>query len=295
MFLDDKRILVTGSQGFIGGALLERLRAEGYKVRAWAHDDGDLTIPLYCDLACEDVDVIFHFAATTAGAGVVVNNPMALVHTNLVMFANLINVASKSGVKKFIFPSSTTGYPDTAEPMREDDYFKFEPFAGYRPIGLTKRYLEQLASMYAMDTVALRTTNVYGPGDCFDPLRSHVIPATIRKVAERQDPLIVWGDGNDVRDAIYIDDMVEACLTCSELTGHEAINFGLGKGYSVREMLSILCEHEKFNPQVIYDDTKPQLLKKRLVVLDKAKSLGWEAKVSMEDGLIKTLKWYSKQ
>lgn len=291
------RILVTGADGFIGAALFERLfRDQGQDVRRWTHAMGDLRQPIICAEAVRDIDVVYHFAAVTAGAGVVVADPMALVTSNLVMFATLIDAAHKAGVKKFIFPSSTTGYPDSPAPMREDDYFIGTPFKGYYPIGMTKRYLEQLAAMYPMDTVALRATNVYGPGDNFDPVRSHVIPATIRKVAERHDPLTVWGDGNDERDAIYIDDMVEACVRAQRLTGHEAINLGLGKTYSIRDMLAILCAHVGFAPCVTYDLSKPSLLKKRVVDTTKAKMLlGWEAKMSMEEGLTKTLDWYREK
>lgn len=288
------RILVTGADGFIGGALFARLfRDQGQDVLRWTHAMGDLRQPLVCAEAVRNIDIIYHFAAVTAGAGVVVADPMALVTSNLVMFATLIDAAHKADVKKFIFPSSTTGYPDSPEPMREEDYFTGTPFKGYYPIGMTKRYLEQLAAMYPMDTVALRATNVYGPGDNFDPTRSHVIPATIRKVAERHDPLVVWGDGYDERDAIHIDDMVEACVRAMALSGHEAINLGLGHGYSVRDMLAILCGHIGFSPCVTYDLSKPSLLKKRAVDITKAKMLlSWQATISMETGLPATLDWY---
>lgn len=296
MWVSGRKVLVTGANGFIGGALVKRLEAEGAQVTAWTREMGDLRDREQCDRAVWCQDAVFHFAAVTAGAGVVVANPMALVTDNLVMTANMLAAASSAKVHKFIFPSSTTGYPDIDKPMREEDYFTGTPFKGYYPIGMTKRYLETLAAMYPMTTVALRATNVYGPGDCFDPVRSHVIPATIRKVAERQNPIVVWGDGLDARDAIYIDDMTRACVLSADLIpGHHAFNLGLGKSYTIREILSVLLSYEGYRPKIEYDISKPQLLRKREVTTDYTEMcLGWTYHITMEEGLKRTLAWYKE-
>lgn len=301
MSLKHRKVLVTGSNGFIGGHLARRLRAENADVLYWSGKQAsDLRNMKACEYWMKGIEVVYHCAGVTAGAGVVVGDPLALVYDNLVIAANVFEAARRCGVKTVIFPSSTTGYPPVEYPVTEDEYHG-ELFAGYRTIGTVKRFVEDLATLYPMKTVALRISNVFGPEDQFDPIRSHVIQATIRKVAERQDPLVVWGDGYDVRDALYIDDVVEAFVRAGERADelihdlHPAFNIGRGRGYSIREILGILLLAEGYEPEVRYDETKPTLLKKRLVDVEKAFELfGWKAEVSMEDALARTLAWYKE-
>src|SRR5262249_54017716 len=150
--------------------------------------------------------------------------------------------------------SSTTGYPASDRPMKEAEMFLDEPFEKYYCAGWMKRFTEVLCQMYGeklnprMTTIVLRPTNVYGPHDKFDPRRSHVTAALIRKVVERQDPIEVWGTGDDVRDLIYIDDMVEAMVWAMEqLTSYTVLNIGLGKGYSVKQILQLVLQQDGYS------------------------------------------------
>ncbi len=300
MSLQGKRVLLTGNTGFIGSHLGRRLSALGADLYIAPHSQfhdlerGAMWIHL-------KPEIVFHCAGKTSGAGVVKHNPFALVNPNLIMTAHALAAAHDAGARAFIFPSSTTGYPPYAHPMREDE-FHGALFEGYRTIGTVKRFLEQLAALYPMTTVALRISNAFGPGDQFDPVKAHVIAATVRKVAERHDPVRVWGDGSEIRDALYIDDVVDAMILAAEWSleqpagTHEAFNIGRGVGHSVYEILSQLLVLEDHHPAVEFDTTKPTLLPTRLVDVSKAREvLGFEAKVGMTDGLSRTLRWFKAQ
>jgi GDP-L-fucose synthase len=154
-------------------------------------------------------------------------------------------------------------------------------------------YGERLAR--PMTTIVLRPTNVYGPRDDFEFATSHVIPALVRKTIERWDPIEVWGDGSEVRDVIYVDDMVEAMvLAAARLERYAAINIGLGKGYSVRELLSLILELDGYGAaKITYDPSKPTMIPLRLVDTSKAQSLlGFRARTDVREGLRRTIDWY---
>jgi len=146
-----------------------------------------------------------------------------------------------------------------------------------------------------MTTIVLRPTNIYGPLDDFEPATSHVAPALLRKVVERQAPLEVWGTGDDIRDLIYVDDMVEAIVRSLEtLESYTTLNIGLGKTYSVKEILSLLMELDGHSDaQLTFNSSKPSMIPIRLIDPSKAEALiGFKAKVDLREGLKRTLEWY---
>jgi GDP-L-fucose synthase len=164
-----------------------------------------------------------------------------------------------------------------------------------------KRFTEIVCEMYAtkigkpMKICVVRPANIYGEFDDFQWETSHVIPALIRKVVERQDPLEVWGDGNDLKEFIYIQDFIDGMLLAMEKQeGFDPINIAVGEPCTVREVLASLlriCDYE--NANVIYDSSKPSMIPKRLIDVTKAKSdLGFEAKTTIDKGLSKTVEWY---
>jgi GDP-L-fucose synthase len=146
-----------------------------------------------------------------------------------------------------------------------------------------------------MPSLVVRPSNIYGPYDDFDPATSHVMAATIRKVVERQNPLTVWGTGDDVRDLIYIDDFIDALLLCTEkIDGCDPVNIGLGKGYSIKELLGMLTEIEGCRDlKIEYDPTKPSMIPIRLIDVGKAERLlGFKAQTDVREGMMKTIAWY---
>ena len=314
-FFRNQNVLVTGAAGLIGSCAVRRLFEAGADVRATYHraepgprvegveyTKADLTKADDCQKAGQEISFVFHCAAHTPGAGATASDPLASVTSNLIIDARMLEAAYGAGVKKFLWLGSTTAYPPTGErPVKEEEMFSGEPFEKYFFVGWSKRFTEVLCRMYGeklskpMTTIVLRLAYVYGPGDSFDPAVSHVIPALIRKVVERQDPLEVWGTGEDVRDPLYVDDAVSAMLLAAEkIERYDVFNIGLGKGYSVKEMLETILKLDGFpNAKIEFDSSKPAMIPVRRVDVSKAERvLGFRAATDLAEGLRETITWY---
>jgi GDP-L-fucose synthase len=294
------RILVTGETGLIGSNLYKRLVDDGYDVVGVSTKFGDLRDRKFCDYSTKNVDVVFHCAANTSGAHVMQNSPLSHVTPNIIMNANLMESCYLNGVKKFIFMSSSVVYPYTGNiPNNEEEFTYGDIYEKYHAVGWMKRYTEKLCEMYSkhldpkMECIVVRPSNIYGPGDKFDE-RSHVLPATIMKVVDRQNPLVVWGDGKDVRDFIYIEDFVDACVTIMEKVDKYSIwNVGSGVGTSVIEIVKLCMKIEMSWSDITYNRLAPTMIPIRLLDVNKIKTkLNWEAKTNISDGLRKTIDWY---
>lgn len=321
--MSDRRLagaqaLVTGGAGFIGTNLIARLRSEGARVRATVHRSpptvvdaeveyvtADLTCPLDCARVVDGVDYVFHCAANTSGAAVMVRTPLVHVTPNVVMNAQLLDAAHAAGAGRFLFISSGAAYPPTDDrPVEEGEMFAGEPYRIYHPVAWMKRYAEILCETYArrvqpaMSTVIVRPSNVYGPHDKFDFATSHVTAALLRRVVERHNPLEVWGTGDDVRDLIYVDDFIDGLLRAfADPADHLAVNIASGRGYSVRQVLEALLVADGFaDAEVRFDPSRPSTIPVRLMSTVLAKErLGFKSHVSLHEGLTRTMAWYRAQ
>jgi GDP-L-fucose synthase len=233
-FFKDKNVLVAGGAGFMGSHLILQLLETGAKVRAVDIKSApqvkdsrveyvqlDLTKKEDCQKAVKGMDYVFMAAANTAGAAVMEYTPLAQVTPNVVMNGFMLEASHEAGVKKFLFISSNTVYPDLDVPMKEEDMKYGDVFYKYYFVAWMKQFSEVMCQMYAkgkspMKTIIVRPANSYGPYSGFDWETSHVIPALIRKVVERQDPVPVWGDGSDIKDFIYVEDLVRGMLLAME-------------------------------------------------------------------------------
>ena len=313
-----KNVLVAGGTGFVGVNLIQRMLALGAKVRATIHRKppvikDDRIEYVTCDLLsmedCKkvvkvvaDMDYVFMAAANTSGAAVIAATPLVHVTPNIIMNAQLLEAAYFGRVKKFIFLSSNAAYPPSADRyVREEEMFDGDPYPVYFGVAWMKRYTEILCRMYSeklkptMPTVVVRPSNIYGPYDDFEPATSHVMAATIRKVVERQNPLKVWGTGDDVRDLIYVDDFIEALVLAAEkMKTYDPVNLGLGKGYSIKQLLGMLLEIEGCHDlKIEYDTSKPSMIPIRLIDVSKAeRQLGFRARTDVREGMIRTIEWY---
>ena len=310
-----KNVLVAGGTGFVGINLISRMLALGANVRATIHLNQPVLIDpridyVTCDLlnmedcrkVVADMDYVFMCAANTSGAAVIAATPLVHVTPNVIMNAQIMEAAYFAKVKKFIFLSSNAAYPPSADRyVQEEEMFDADPYDIYFGVAWMKRYTEILCRMYSqklktpMASLVVRPSNIYGPYDDFHPATSHVMAATIRKVVERQDPLRVWGTGDDIRDLIYIEDFIDGLVLATEkIDTYDPVNLGLGKGYSIKQLLGVLMEIEEcMNLKIEYDTTKPSMIPIRLIDVSKAERLlGFRAKTDVREGMIKTIAWY---
>jgi len=307
------KILVTGGTGFVGVNLIQRLLSLGANVRATIHRRSpivnnehieyvqtDLTSPEDCRKAAEGIDYVFMCAANTSGAAVMEKTPLVHLTPNLIMNALMLEASYEANVKKFLFISSNTVYPVTDQPAQENDVIN-EFYDKYFIVAWMKRFSEIMCEMYAtkikkpMTTIVIRPANIYGPYDDFEWETSHVLPALIRRVVERHNPITVWGDGSDIKDFIYIDDMINGLLLAMErINGFDFLNIASGKQYVLKDLLNLMIGIEGYDGAVInYDTSKPTMIPKRLIDTQKAKSaLGFETKTPIEEGLKITINWY---
>ncbi len=310
-YFKNKKVLVAGGAGFVGTNLIKKLLEIGVKVRAidikelQIQDDrveylqGDLTKKEDCQKAVKDIEYVFMLAANTSGAAVMEKTPLVHVTPNIIMNSLMLESAYEAGVKKFLFHSSNTVYPVLDRPAKEEDMKYGDVFSKYYFVAWMKQFSEVLCEMYTkiknpMKTVVTRPANIYGPYSGFDPETSHVIPALIRRVVKRENPLIVWGDGNDIKDFIYIDDLIEGDLLAMEkIDNFEPINIASGQSYTIKDVLRAILEADNYqDAEIVFDVSKPTMIPKRLIDNYKAKELlGFEAKTPLAEGIKKTVDW----
>jgi len=313
--LKDAHILVAGGAGFLGANLIARLSQSGARLRATLHEheparpvDGveyvnvDLQDLESCRGAVNDIDYVFMCAANTQGAAVMTGTPLAHVTPNVVMNTHMLEASHQAGVKKFAFLSSGAAYPDTgARPVSETEMFSAEPADVYYAVAWMKRYTEILCHTYAervtppMPCLVVRPSNVYGPGDKFDPKTSHVTASLIRRVAERENPMEIWGTGEDVRDLIYIDDFLDGLLAAFERSGDFlAVNICSGSGNSVKDILMKAMEVDGYtDADIRFDPSKPSTAPIKLFDGTLARDLlDFQPKIDLAEGLRRTLDWY---
>jgi len=311
------KVLVAGGTGFVGVNLINRLLTLGANVRATIHRKEPVVLDerieyIKCDLTrmedcrkvVSDMDYVFLCAANTSGAAVIASTPLVHVTPNIVMNSQMLEAAYFAKVKKFVWLSSNAAYPPSGDrPVKEEELLDGDPYETYFGVAWMKRYTEILCRLYSeklknpMATVVVRPSNIYGPYDDFEFETSHVMAALIRRVAERHEPIEVWGTGDDIRDWIYIDDFIDALILATEkIESYNPINIGLGKGYSIKEALQMILEVDGYtDAKVKFDPAKPSMIPIRLIDTTKAETfLGFKAKTGLREGIRKTIEWYRK-
>ncbi len=310
MFYKGKKVLVTGAGGLVGTQVAKMLLEQGAEVRGTYRNRevpywvGELET-MKCDFmniedvkkAVKDMDIVFVCSANTSGAGVMAHDPLQHVTPNLIMNSTLMEESYRAGVERFFFVSSATTYPPADYPIKEDEMMSGEPYKTYFGVGWMKRYTEILAQFYHrnnfMKMAMVRPANIYGIQGDFSDETGHVLPALIRRALEKQDPYIVWGNPDVVRDFTHSEDMARACLDVVEKYAVcDPINIACGNLVTIGEAVDLIlkCAGHDVIPQ--YDETKPVTIQYRALDTTKAKDvLGYVPKVSFEDGIQQTVNW----
>jgi GDP-L-fucose synthase len=312
-YYTNKTIIITGSTGILGQNLVKRLSYEGaniyaliFKRRILKYNGDGITIGKI-DLRnyvqtleyfnWVKPDIVINAAAVIKGAKGQKTGQLQLVRDNITIGVNVISAAVECGAKKFGFVGSSTMYPDW-DFVKECDGFTGEPWEGYSGVGNMKRYLEKVCMQFhrQSDTkfAIARTTALYGPHDDFNLETCHVIPALVNKIANIQNPLEVWGDGSEQRNFVYVEDFVDGFLKMVELKADaDPVNITSGEVSTVKDVIKYACDHVGYSPIINYDSTKPTMIPRRIVSVQKAKDiLEWEAKVNIKEGIEKTIDWY---
>lgn len=312
-FFKNKKVLIAGGAGFFGINLTKRFLELGANVRASLHEtepfwrdsaveyvSGDLEKSAHCMRICEEVDFLVIAAANSSGAAIMEKTPLVHLTPNLIMNARLLEAAYAQNVGKTLFYSSNTVYPLTDHAVKETDV-NFEYFSKYHVVGWMKRFSEIMCDMYSnhikdpMKTVVVRPGNAYGPYDKFDPEKSKVIPALIRRAVNKENPFSVWGDGMDLKDFIYIDDLVDGTvLALEKLNGGDYVNIASGQPITIKEIIKLILKSTGYkDANVEFDESMPSMIPKRMIDISKAREiLGFTPRTNISDGIEKTVRWF---
>lgn len=315
-FWVNKKVLVTGGSGFIGSHVSEILVKKGAKLTILDHIkveniksilnkieliNGDIDNPQVAFSACQDRDIVINMAAGVGGIEYNQTHQGRILRDNLLIACNMIEAARLAGVKRFMQVSSACVYPkDAIIPTPENEGLRGEPEPTNGGYGWGKRMGELLSKYYAqqfkMKIGIVRPYNCYGPRDHFDPKISHVIPALIKRVFDGENPLVIWGSGNQTRAFLYAEDLAEGILLATEkYCVADPINLGTDKEISIKELINIILKLSNQKRKIVFDNTKPDGSPRRCSDNRKArKMIGFKAKTKFEAGLKKTIDWYKK-
>jgi len=315
MFYRNKNVLVTGAAGLVGQEVVRRLLEEGARVRATVFRERKLDTKhpnleiVPCDLrdapACgrivQDQEIVLHLAAHSRGVQAHQGGQLEPIVKNLMPFVTVLEASARAGVGRFGWISSSTVYPDTEGPFQEESAFKGEPPDKYYGIAWAYRYCETLGNFVHRTTktrfALVRTAAVYGPHERFSLTDGHVLPALMMKAVARKDPFPVWGDGQDVRDFVHVSDLARGFLSVVQRHPEaDPVNVATGIGSSISVALRLILEAEGYKPTIEFQTDRPSLNKERVLSIEKAKKLiGYEPRMSLEQGLAQTLSWYKSQ
>ncbi len=305
----NKKVLVTGGTGMIGRQLVNLLSTLGAKIRVVSLDEGlglpenvqffKLNLVSYdnCVKACHGVDFVFHLAGIKVSAGIATKRAASIFVPGLMFNTNMMEAARVSKVKRYLFTSSIGVYAP-ASIFREKDTENTFPSEKDWWGGWGKRIGEMQAEAYQIeykwDKIAIvRPANVYGPYDNFDPKSAMVIPSLIRRVLDGENPLLVWGDGSEIRDFIHARDVAYGMILAMERKADGIpINLGSGTGIKIKELVTTICRLIDNPPKIKWDRSKKSGDKIRLMDITRAKAIGFKPQITLRDGIKETIEWF---
>jgi len=307
-FFENRRVVVTGGAGFLGGYVTEGLQKRGCKnilvpkIEEYDLVNIDDIIRMYEDMK---PDIVIHLAAVVGGIGANREHPGEFFYKNLMMGVQLIEQGRLRNIEKFVAIGTVCAYPKfTPVPFKEENIWNGYPEETNAPYGLAKKMLlvqsQSYRAEYGFNSIFLLPVNLYGPGDNFNPASSHVIPALIKKCADAidsgADHIDCWGTGNVSREFIYAADAAEGILLATECyNGPEPVNIGAGFEITIKELVEKIVELTGFTGEIRWDSSKPDGQPRRRLDVSKAnKYFGFEAKTPFNEGLKATIDGYRK-
>ena len=299
----ESRVYVAGNTGLVGSAIVRTLHWKGYtNILSSPSHHWDLRNQMDVErfFRVNEPEYVYLAAAKVGGIGANAYYPGHFIYDNLMIQTNVIHAARKFGVKKLLVLGSSCIYAKFAQhPITEDqllgghlepsnDSYAIAKIAG---IKMCQAYRKQ----YGFNAISLMPTNLYGPNDNYDLDSSHVLPAMIRKFHEAKDKVTLWGDGSAMREFLYVDDLAEAAFKCMvNYDSEDIINVGTGKDITIKELATTIADVVGFKGEIEWDTSKPNGTPRKVLNVDKIKSLGWEPKVGLRKGIEKTYELYKE-
>ncbi len=282
----------------VGSAIVRELQRQGYtNIITRTHKELDLTRQAEVEAFFRQEKPEYVFLAAAKVGGIIANQSALadFMYDNMILEMNVIHAAWQNGCKKLEFLGSSCIYPRLApQPMPESCLLTSaleptnEAYALAKISGL--KYCEYLNRQYGTDFISLMPTNLYGPNDNYHPEHSHVLPALIRRFHEAKEAglteVTCWGDGSPLREFLYVDDLANLCVfLMNHYSGNETVNAGTGKEITIKALTELVAKVIGYEGTILWDTTRPNGTPRKLLDVSKAKALGWEAKVSLEEGI----------
>ena len=304
----NKKIYVAGHRGLVGSALVRKLEKEGFtNIITKTHEELDLTRQSDVEAFFETEKPDYVILAAAKVGGIHANNtyPADFIMKNLQIECNVIDAAYKNKVQKLLFLGSSCIYPrECCQPIKEEyllsDYLEKtnEAYALAKIAGL--KMCSYYNKQYGTNYISVMPCNLYGINDNFSLENSHVLPALMRKFHEAKErgdnTVTVWGSGKPLREFLNVDDLADACLFLMDFyRGDEFFNVGYGKEVTIRELAELVKETVGFEGEIVMDPSKPDGTMRKLTDISRIKSLGWEPKISLEEGLRQTYQWFCQK
>ena len=306
MILDrTKKIYVAGHRGLVGSALVRKLQAEGFtNILTRTHKELDLTRQADVEAFFEQEKPAYVILAAAKVGGIYANDtyPADFIMKNLQIECNVIDAAYKNGVEKLLFLGSSCIYPrECPQPIKEEYLL-----SGYLEKTNEAYALAKIAGLkmcafynqqYGTDYISVMPCNLYGINDNFSPENSHVLPALMRKFHEaklnNEKTVTVWGSGTPLREFLNVDDLADACLYLMDhYKGNEFFNVGYGEEVTILELAEMLKKVTGYQGEIVLDPSKPDGTPRKLTDISRLKAMGWQPKITLEEGLKQTYEWY---
>lgn len=310
MSFKGKKVLVAGGTGMIGIPLVEMLIEQGAEVRIASLDDPSRAHPDAefmqlnlmtldnCLKVCQGMDFVFNLLGVKGSPAVTTTKPANFFVPTILMDTHLMEAAKQAEVEGFLFTSSVAVY-SPAEVFYEDDVWQTFPSPNDRFAGWAKRMGELQADAYKIQygwskIAIVRPANVYGAYDNFDRENAMVVPSLIRRAVDGENPFVIWGDGSSERDFIHARDVAKGMLIAAENASGQPINLASGVGVSIKQLVETIVSNLDHKPDIVWDTSKPKGDKKRILDISKAKALGFQPEISLEEGIKEVMTWYAE-